>query len=229
MQSGGTGGLTSVFMRGTNSGHVKILIDGIDVSDPSSPSRGFDLGHLATADVSGSRFAWAPERALWGRRSGRRDLRHHQEGRGAAQSHRIPVEGASFGTFNQAVGASGSQGRFNYALNVSHLRSTDIPVTPSDLLPPGQKRNNDFYDNWTYSTRLGVDVSQALTLNMVARYTDARLTLRGTTSPFFLSPLRRCKASSWSNNSSRAARPSGRPFGDVFQTISVWPTRTTRG
>ena len=37
VQSGGPGGQTSIFMRGTNSNHVKILIDGIDVSDPSNP------------------------------------------------------------------------------------------------------------------------------------------------------------------------------------------------
>src|SRR6185436_12714026 len=30
VQTGGPGGLTSVFMRGTNSNHVKVLIDGID-------------------------------------------------------------------------------------------------------------------------------------------------------------------------------------------------------
>src|SRR4051812_35656431 len=36
VQTGGPGGLTAVFMRGTNSNHTKVLIDGIDVSDPSS-------------------------------------------------------------------------------------------------------------------------------------------------------------------------------------------------
>src|SRR5262245_25682201 len=34
VQTGGAGGQTSVFIRGTNSNHVKILIDDIDVSDP---------------------------------------------------------------------------------------------------------------------------------------------------------------------------------------------------
>src|ERR1700710_515196 len=39
VQSGGPGGLTSVFTRGTNANHTKVLIDGIDVSDPSNPAR----------------------------------------------------------------------------------------------------------------------------------------------------------------------------------------------
>src|SRR5262249_19143352 len=46
VQTGGPGGQTSVFMRGTNSNQVKVLIDGIDVSDPSNPNRSFDFGQL---------------------------------------------------------------------------------------------------------------------------------------------------------------------------------------
>ena len=38
VQSGGVGTQTSIFIRGTNSNHVKVLIDGIDVSDPSNPA-----------------------------------------------------------------------------------------------------------------------------------------------------------------------------------------------
>src|SRR5262245_35506443 len=43
VQTGGAGGQTSVFIRGTNSNHVKVLIDGIDASDPSNPNQSFDL------------------------------------------------------------------------------------------------------------------------------------------------------------------------------------------
>ncbi|HTN09953.1 MAG TPA: TonB-dependent receptor plug domain-containing protein, partial [Acetobacteraceae bacterium] len=35
--SGGPGGVASVFVRGTNSGHVLVLRDGIPVNDPSDP------------------------------------------------------------------------------------------------------------------------------------------------------------------------------------------------
>ena len=55
VQAGGTGGLTSIFMRGTNSNHVKIFIDGIDVSDPSNPARVFDLAISRRPTSSASR------------------------------------------------------------------------------------------------------------------------------------------------------------------------------
>lgn len=56
-----------------------------------------------------------------------------------------------------------------------------MPVTPVELLPPGQKAIGNSYDNMTYSTKLGADVSESLTLNGVARYTDATLRFTGDT------------------------------------------------
>ena len=51
VQIGGPGGQTSVFMRGTNSNHVKVLIDGIEANDPSTPNRSFDFGSMLTDDI----------------------------------------------------------------------------------------------------------------------------------------------------------------------------------
>ena len=74
---------------------------------------------------------------------------------------------------------SGSQANVNYAFNVLHYRSTSTPVTPLDLLAPGEKRNNDSYDNWTYSTKLGAKVSDDVAVNWSARYIDSRLGFTG--------------------------------------------------
>jgi vitamin B12 transporter len=48
-----------------------------------------------------------------------------------------------------------------------------MPTTPTNLLAPGERRNNDKYDNWTYSTKLGAAVTDDLTVNVIGRYTDA--------------------------------------------------------
>src|SRR5262249_56194823 len=46
-------------------------------------------------------------------------------------------------------------------------------------LPPGRLGTNGAYDNKTYSTKLGATVNDYLTLNYVARYTDAKLRFTG--------------------------------------------------
>src|SRR5688572_28300047 len=65
VQSGGPGSQTSVFMRGTNSGHTKVIIDGIDVSNPSTPNRIFDLGQLPAYDIERIEVLRGPLSALY--------------------------------------------------------------------------------------------------------------------------------------------------------------------
>ncbi|MBO0765544.1 MAG: TonB-dependent receptor [Hyphomicrobiaceae bacterium] len=175
VQSGGPGGVTSVFMRGTNSDHVKVLIDGIDVSDPSSPGRAFDFGQLLTADLGSIEVLRGPQSGLYGADAlGGVIAITTKQGEGPPLVTGT-VEAGSFGTFNQTSSLSGSEKGFNYAFNFAHLHSDATPVTPLELLPPGEKRNDDDYDNQTYSTKLGFDVTKDLTFNVVARYTDATL------------------------------------------------------
>ena len=106
VQTGGEGGQTSIFMRGTNSNHVKVLVDGIDVADPSSPNGAFDFGKFNSADIARVEVLRGPQSGLYGSdaiggvinvitksgegpltlsaRSGRRQLRHLQPGRDAS-------------------------------------------------------------------------------------------------------------------------------------------------
>ena len=181
VQSGGPGGQTSIFIRGTNSNHTKVLIDGIDVSDPSNPNRTFDIGQLLTNDIQQIEVLRGPQGGLYGADAfGGVISIITKKGEGPPRVTGM-VEGGSFGTFNQTAALSGSQDRFNYAFNVAHFHTSDVPVTPLELLPPGQKAIGNAYDNKTVSTKLGVDVTENLTLNGVARYTDATLRFTGDT------------------------------------------------
>lgn len=186
VQSGGPGAFTSVFLRGTNPNHVKVFIDGIDVSDPSNTARTFDFGQLLTDDIERIEVLRGPQSGLYGADAlGGVISIITKSGKGPPRATGT-LEGGSFGTFNQNANLRGSTERFNYAFNASHFRATDTPVTPLELLPPGRQRINDYYDNWTYSTKLGADVSENVTLNAVARHTDA--TLRFTADDFSVFP-----------------------------------------
>jgi vitamin B12 transporter len=175
VQTGGPGGLTSVFMRGTNANHTKVLIDGIDVGDPSSGTGAFDFAHLLTGDVERVEVLRGPQSGLYGSDAiGGVINIITKTGAGPARVTGF-VEGGSFGTFNQGVGLSGSQQRFNYALNAAHFRSDDTPVTPPSLLPPGRKNNPNVYDNKSVSTRLGADLTSNLDVGLTARFIESRL------------------------------------------------------
>jgi vitamin B12 transporter len=179
VQTGGPGGQTSVFMRGTNSNQVKVLIDGIDVSDPSNPNRSFDFGQLLTADIARIEVLRGPQSGLYGADAiGGVISIITKKGEGPPKATGL-VEGGSFGTFNQIASLSGGDQRGNYAFTAAHFRTASTPVTPLELLPPGQPRINDTYDNWTYSAKLGANLTEDFTLNWVGRFTDATLHFTG--------------------------------------------------
>ncbi len=66
VQTGGPGGLTAVFIRGTNANHTKVLLDGVDVSDPTSATGAFDIGHLLTSGIGRIEVLRGPQSGLYG-------------------------------------------------------------------------------------------------------------------------------------------------------------------
>ncbi len=179
VQAGGPGGATSVFIRGANSNHTKVLIDGIDVGDPTSATGAFDFGHLLTSGIDRIEVLRGPQSGLYGSDAigGVIDIRT-KPGSGPAQVTGS-VEAGSFATFNQTAGVSGSSGPFSYSFNAAHLHAGSIPVTPSELLAPGQARIDDTYDNKTYTARVGLEVSRTFDLGVTARYIETALAFTG--------------------------------------------------
>ncbi len=127
---GGPGGQTSVFMRGANSNHTKVLIDGIDAGDPSTPNGAFDFGHLLTDDLERIEVLRGPQSGLYGADAvGGVISLTTKRGEGPAKAS-VRVEGGSYGTFNQSGRISGSENGFDYSVSVAHFRAAETPVTP---------------------------------------------------------------------------------------------------
>ncbi len=95
-------------MRGTNSNHTKVLVDGIDVSDPSNPSDTFDFGQFPAQDIERVEVLRGPQSGLYGSDAIGGVINIITKiGSGPAQWN-ASAQGGSFDTFNQTAGVSGS-------------------------------------------------------------------------------------------------------------------------
>jgi vitamin B12 transporter len=179
VQTGGPGGVTSLFIRGTDSNHAKVLIDGVDVSDPSTPTGAFDFASLLTAGFERVEVLRGPQSGLYGSDAigGVVDI-VTLAGAGPPRVA-ASVEAGSFATFDQSGSAAGSLGAFSYRFDVGHVHVGATPVTPLELLAPGEIRRDDQYDNLTLATKLGLSVGPGGDLWLTARYVDSFLRFTG--------------------------------------------------
>jgi vitamin B12 transporter len=226
VRTGGPGGQSLVYMRGTNSNHTKVLVDGIDVSDPSNSNGSFDFSQFLTQDIERVEVLRGPQSGLYGSDAiGGVINVITKSGQGPAQ-FQASAEGGSFETFNQMAGVRGSLEQFHYNANVEHFHSGATPVTPLELLAPGEIRNDDYYDNLTAATKLGYDIVQNFDVGFVARYTNTHLRVTGddfSTFPSF--PAAQQTRSSTSEYYGRATAHLVTFGGFLDQTLGVAYTR----
>src|SRR5581483_2512459 len=169
-QTGGLGGLTSVFMRGANSGQTLVLIDGVIVNDPISTDRGFDFANLTTDNVERVEVLRGPQSVLYGSDAigGVINVITH---RGQGDPHAtLTLEGGSFATYRGSAGVSGGSDLVNYSFGASHAQSAGISSAASSL----GNTERDGYRNDTFSGRIGVTPAPWFDVDVMARATQSR-------------------------------------------------------
>ncbi|MBM3647664.1 MAG: TonB-dependent receptor [Alphaproteobacteria bacterium] len=151
-QSGGVGTQTSVFVRGSNSNHVLVLIDGVNVSDPSAANGAVDFAHFLTENLDRIEVVRGPMSTLYGSQAiGGVVNMVTKAGKG-------PINGAAFTelgtrlTSNSGAYVRGSEGRFNYNITVAGTYSPNDTIVPARFTPPGGFVDIDPYRNITLAS-----------------------------------------------------------------------------
>src|SRR5471030_3294338 len=101
-QTGGAGGQTSLFMRGTNSNHTKVLLDGIDIADPSTANGAADISKLLAGDIAKVEVLRGPQGALYGSDAIGGVINIITKSGEGPLKITADAEGGSFDTFNQS-------------------------------------------------------------------------------------------------------------------------------
>jgi vitamin B12 transporter len=177
-QTGGRGGLTSIFARGGESDYNKVLIDGVPVNEAGGL---FDFGALTPENIDRIEVMRGPRSALFGSDAMASVIQlFTRRGSTSIPEFEFSGEGGSFDYHRETALLSGLAGWFDYSGSFA-FQSTD-----------GRFRNSD-YINRTASTNLGFRLSERAGLRVTSRWTSDTLGAPGPTAVLFADPDQRQK------------------------------------
>ncbi len=171
-QNGPLGSSASVQIRGANSEHTKVMIDGMELNDPMTPSRSFDMGLLMVESIERVEIARGPQSTLYGSDAmgGVINIVTRQE-QGKPRMH-FAAQGGSYSTLNGNAEVSGRSGRVSYSAGAAYLESAGFSAAGSQY---AGNTENDGYRNLTLSGKLGYHPRGNLDLGLSFRSIDSRL------------------------------------------------------
>jgi vitamin B12 transporter len=170
-QNGGQGEAASVFLRGANSEHTLVLLDGVPLNDPINPSRSADLAHLYLENIDRIEVLRGPQSPLFGSDAlGGVISIITRKGEGKP-GLTLSSSAGSLGTYTGEVGLTGSNRAVYYSFGLSRFETKGISAADAAL--PGNSEV-DGYRNLTLSGRVGLALNSNLEVSLNGRWIGAK-------------------------------------------------------
>jgi len=170
-QTGGTGTNTVIRIRGAESYHTKLIIDGIDMSDPSKSQPQYEFGNLLTADIERIEVVRGPQSLLYGGDAiGGVIAITTRKGNGKPRVT-ANAEIGSHHTYQAGTSISGSQDRLSYALGLTHFETDGISAASKRT----GNDENDSFTNDTVNAKLGLALTDFWDVEAAGRFTRAKV------------------------------------------------------
>ncbi len=168
-RSGGMGSLSQVRIRGAEGNQTLVLIDGIEVNNPSSSSE-FDFQNLLNLEIARIEVLRGPQSALYGSDAIGGVINIVTKRPGPGWSGAARGEGGSFNTVNGVTHLGYGGERFYVSGGLGHHWTSGISIA--------EARNNnpetDHYRNYTGRLKAGLQLAPGLDIEAVGMRIDSQ-------------------------------------------------------
>ena len=173
IRSGGPGQQSALFIRGANSEHVLVLLDGVEINDPSHISGGFDLANLDVAAIERIEVY-----------KGVRSLRFGsgamggvinvitQKGTGPARPF-VFAKAGSYATAQLTGGVTGGNEKAHYLLSATRYQTEGLSAADPDL----GYTEADGAQFYSVAGRFGYQLTEAREVELISRWLSSKVDL----------------------------------------------------
>lgn len=177
-RNGPVGGFTAVRIRGAEDVQTLVLIDGVRVNDPSSPSGGFDFGNLLASSVERVEVLRGPNSVAWGSQAIGGVVNVVTMRPVDGMSMRTNVEYGSNDQVSANTAIAAGNDTLQGAVTAGYLTTQGISQAATGTEPDG-------YRQFGTTGRLNVEFAPGFGAELRAYYAQSRLDLDGFPAPAF--------------------------------------------
>jgi len=170
-RTGGPGNSTSVFIRGANSDHTVVLIDGVVMNDPSLTGGNFDFGNLLVGDVSRIEILRGAQSTLYGSQAIGGVINIVTAEPQPGLSADVQAEGGSLGTGMVKGGIGDKADNWSFRLGATYYATDSVPTLDKRY---GGAGADPFHDT-VVSGRATYDFTPDVQLDERAYWTQSRV------------------------------------------------------
>jgi len=171
--TGSYGGTVSLFMRGSDSSQVLVLIDGVPANDPMDVGRGFDFARLSVLNIERIEILYGAQSTLYGSNASAGVINIVTSKGDGAPHITASAEYGSNKTFNESFVLNGKTDRTSYSFAARRSDSQGISKAAKDKSSTGSY-DNDGYHSTELSSRLFVPVNDKFSFDSTIRFEDSK-------------------------------------------------------
>jgi vitamin B12 transporter len=173
VQSGGNGGNAGVFLRGANSEHTLVLLDGIELNNPATANRSFNLANLTLENIERIEILRGPQSTIYGSDAmgGVINLISKKAKNGVRAD--VSSEAGSYNSFNQIGNLSYGSDDFDLSSGITRQDIGGISAADARY----GNREQDDYQNTSLSNRMRYAPIKGVEATNTLRYTRSHSNL----------------------------------------------------
>jgi len=173
VQSGGPGAMSNIFMRGANTNHTLVVLDGVVLNDPSSVNGAYDFSSLSTDNIERIEIVRGPQSTLYGSDAIAGIINIFSRPPSEGFKLYLNAETGSNNLYKGNFSVSGKTGVLSYDINYMKLKTDGISAASAEY---GNTEKDKFESN-LFASNLRVNISSGLTAGLIYRYTKSKADL----------------------------------------------------